>query len=251
MLEPYFADDSVTLYLGDMREVLPELVLGADLVVADPPYGETSLPWDRWPVGWPSRLRDAARSMWCFGSMRLLMSRYYEFANNGWTFSQDIVWEKHNGSGFHADRFRRVHEHAVHWYAGRWADVYHQVPTTADAVARQVRRKQRPAHMGDIQRGAYITEDGGPRLMRSVMEVRSTHGRAIHPTEKPVGILTPLIEYACPPGGGRAGSVRWIRIHGRSCPANRAPCSADRSTRGLLRGGGSAARPARTAAGGA
>jgi site-specific DNA-methyltransferase (adenine-specific) len=26
-------------------------------------------------------------------------------------------------------------------------------------------------------------------------------GRAIHPTEKPVGVLDPLITYACPPGG--------------------------------------------------
>jgi len=27
------------------------------------------------------------------------------------------------------------------------------------------------------------------------------HGRAIHPTEKPTGILEPLIAYACPTGG--------------------------------------------------
>ena len=27
------------------------------------------------------------------------------------------------------------------------------------------------------------------------------HFRAIHPTEKPAGLLDPLIRYACPPGG--------------------------------------------------
>jgi site-specific DNA-methyltransferase (adenine-specific) len=27
------------------------------------------------------------------------------------------------------------------------------------------------------------------------------HHSAIHPTEKPLGILSPLIEYACPEGG--------------------------------------------------
>ncbi len=27
------------------------------------------------------------------------------------------------------------------------------------------------------------------------------HARNIHPTEKPIGILDPLIRYACPPGG--------------------------------------------------
>ena len=55
--------------------------------------------------------------------------------------------------------------------------------------------------MGDIQRGAYESTDGGPLLMRSVISARSMHGRAIHPTEKPVALLDPLIRYACPPQG--------------------------------------------------
>jgi site-specific DNA-methyltransferase (adenine-specific) len=72
---------------------------------------------------------------------------------------------------------------------------------TADATARTVRRKKRPTHMGDIEAGSYTSLDGGPRLMRSVQQVRSMHGMAIHPTEKPVGILEPLIRYSCPPLG--------------------------------------------------
>lgn len=37
--------------------------------------------------------------------------------------------------------------------------------------------------------------------MRSVMFCRSMHGSAVHPTQKPVEIIAPLIEYSCPPGG--------------------------------------------------
>ena len=37
--------------------------------------------------------------------------------------------------------------------------------------------------------------------MRSVQYVRSMHGSAINETEKPTGILEPLIAYGCPPGG--------------------------------------------------
>src|SRR3546814_5592817 len=58
-----------------------------------------------------------------------------------------------------------------------------------DAVAKQVRRKTRPTHTGDIDLGAYRSEDGGPRLQRSVIDVRSCHGHAEHPTQKPLGII--------------------------------------------------------------
>lgn len=197
---PYFQDDHVTLYLGDFHDVLPSLNITPDLVVADPPYGETSLPWDRWPDGWPSAVAAlGARSMWCFGSMRMFLDRRDEFV--GWRMSQDVVWEKHNGSGAAADRFKRVHEHALHWYRGDWAEIHHITPTTLDATPRQVRRKARPTHWGDIAESTYVTEDGGPRLARSVIHARSMHGRAINETEKPTAVLEPLISYGCPPGG--------------------------------------------------
>jgi len=200
-MEPYWSDDDagIHLYLGDMREVLPALDLQADLVCVDPPYAETSLAWDRWPDGWPALAAAVASSMWCFGSMRMFLDRRADFAD--WKLSQDVVWEKRNGSSFAADRFKRVHETATHWYRGDWRDQHHEAQTTPDATARTVRRKHGPTHTGVIGQGAYLSEDGGPRLMRSVMQVRSMHGRAIHPTEKPLGILDPLIRYACPEGG--------------------------------------------------
>lgn len=219
-MKPFYADDTVTLWHGDMRQLIPALGLQADLVLADPPYGETSLEWDRWPDGWPTVAAAAAAALWCFGSLRMFMTRAAEFA--AWSYSQDVVWEKHNGSGFHADRFKRVHELVTFWYQGAWGDRYKAVPTTSDATARTVRRKQRPTHMGDIERGAYTSVDGGPRLMRSVIPVRSMHGRAIHPTEKPVGLLDPLIRYACPPGGtvldpfaGSGSTAAAARLSGR------------------------------------
>lgn len=189
MTAPYWSGDDVTLYHGDCRDILPTLEC-VDAIVTDPPYGETSLTWDRWPDGWPSIAAHYAQSMWVFGSMRMFMERAQEFT--AWQMSQDIVWEKHNGSGFHADRFKRVHEHAVHWYQGAWSEIHHVTPTTPSARDRQVRRKARPAHTGHVEAPSYLSVDGGPLLMRSVMFARSMHGTATHPTEKPVGVLTPL-----------------------------------------------------------
>lgn len=208
-MTPYYSDESVTLYLGDMREVLLTQRVYADCIIADPPYGETALGWDQWPSGWPDSVASTAPSMWCFGSMRMFLSRRSEFGN--WTFSQDVVWEKHNGSGFAGDRFRRVHEHVTHWYQGTWSSIYHEVPVVIhDGPNRGTRRAARAgaAHLGENNGHNQPWLDDGTRLMRSVVFARSMHGRAIHPTEKPVEVLRPLVEYACPTRRLGSRSVR-------------------------------------------
>lgn len=187
----------VVLYHGDCREVLPELQEGADVVITDPPYGVTGLPWDVATNEWVELL--PVSQFWCFGSMKYFILHPF----NGWRLAQDVIWEKHNGSSLHNDRFRRVHEIAVHFYRGDWGALYHKPVYTHDATARAVRRKSKPEQWGQlrIDSYAYVSQDGGPRLMRSVFHAKSCHGEAIHPTQKPVPVLRPLIEYSCPPGG--------------------------------------------------
>ena len=199
---------SVNLILGDCREVLPTLPDQAfDLVLTDPPYGVTSLKWDVPVEGWlpeVDRVLKPSGSLWMFGSMRSLAPLIADAERRQlgrWRYAQEVVWEKHNGSGFQSDRFRRVHEFAVHFYRGPWSSIYRKKVVTMDAKARVVRSKRRPKHMGQIDRTPYVSHDGGPRLQRSVLRVRSEHGRAEHPTQKPLGILRPLIEHSCPCGG--------------------------------------------------
>ena len=208
MVTPYFEDRGATIYLGDCREILPALALGGavDLVLADPPYGDTSLDWDVRDLRWlavAGPLLAAHGSVWCFGSLRMFMAQAAGIDALGWRLAQDVVWEKHNGSGSAADRFKRVHEGVAQLYpaGSQWNRVYKSPVTTPDAVAKQVRRKKRPQHWGEIGEAHYQSEDGGPRLMRSVIYARSCHGYADHPTQKPVEVLRPLIEYSCPPGG--------------------------------------------------
>lgn len=197
--EPYYDDGQITLYHGDCRDVLPALGLTVDVVVTDPPYGETSCSWDRLVPGWAALV--GARNIWCFGSLKAILEhQQHEFA--GWTRAQEIVWEKHNGSGFAADRFKRVHEFSVQWYRGAWESLYADPPVTLDATARTVKRRGRTPHTGEI--GAevdYATVDGGPRLQRSVIYCRSENGRAVNETQKPLGILRPLVSYSRPLGG--------------------------------------------------
>lgn len=206
-MKPYYQDAFVTLYHADCRELLPEWQLDHALLIADPCYGQTSLSWDKWDPSWLNYIPDQLRSMWVFGTLRMFMQHTNDFS--GWKLSHDIVWEKHNGSSFHNDRFRRVHEQVCHFYRGKWGSIPHFVPTTPDAIKRTVRRKKRPAHMGEIPGVLYRSEDGGPRLQRSVLRVRSTHGHALHPMQKPTGIIRPLIEY-----GTREGDTVLVPFAG-------------------------------------
>lgn len=208
MTAPYYADDFVTLHHGDYRDVLPTLMLaGATFgaVVTDPPYGDTSLGWDRSPArGWLARVRPflaPSASVWFFASLRYLLALAPEMAD-GWSVAQEIVWEKHNGSSFHADRFKRVHEFAVQLYPSTvpWAAIHKAPVMVPEATARTVRRKGRPAHTGNIGSAHYESQDGGPKLQRSVIYERSCHGHAVHPTQKPEGIVRPLLEYSATPG---------------------------------------------------
>jgi site-specific DNA-methyltransferase (adenine-specific) len=195
----------MTILTGDCRVVMPGHG-PYELIIADPPYGDTSLAWDRRVDGWLPLARAALRSsgsMWVFGSLRCFMATAASFDAAGWKYAQEIVWEKQYGSSFHADRFKRVHELVAQFYRSdaSWRCIYNDVQTTPDATARTVRRKKRPPHTGHIEAGHYVSEDGGPRLMSSVIYVRNCHGRAIHPTEKPSALVEILIHTNCPPGG--------------------------------------------------
>jgi site-specific DNA-methyltransferase (adenine-specific) len=202
-VKPYYQHAGITIYHGDCREVMRQYLRSAvDVVIADPPYGDTSLDWDRYVSGWAQVARkvlDLQGSMWVFGSFRFFFECGDEF--EGWRLAQDVIWEKQNGSSFHADRFKRVHEHAVQFYRGEWANIYKQPVHTWGHQAKVTRRKTRPPHTGNIKAAAYIAEDGGPRLMTSVIRMRNCHGYAEHPTQKPLGICDPLLQYSCKPTG--------------------------------------------------
>lgn len=200
-MTPYYQDNAVTLYLADFRELEID---EPTATITDPPYGETNLVWDRWVTDWPQLIPGTV--LWCFGSMRMFMDRRGDF--KAWKFAQDLVWEKHTGSSLAADRFRRVHEHAVQFYKGNWRDVQHNVPRVLHPGANkgQVhnRTDAKGPHMGKTL-GGKSWEDDGRRLMRSViyapsMHPRPLHSPSLHPTQKPEAIVAPLIEFSTSPG---------------------------------------------------
>lgn len=178
-----------------------------DACITDPCYGETSCDWDVRVPGWPAAVRRVLKptgSLWVFGSLRAFLETYDDFKD--WRLAQDVVWEKHNGSGFCADRFKRVHELVVQFYPAdaKWAAVYkdvQKVPGEARPGA-TINSKQadRAAHRGAIEGKKYEYTD--ERLMRSVIYARSMHGQGVkHETPKSPDFVDPIVRYSCPPGG--------------------------------------------------
>ncbi len=216
---------SFIVHTGDAATVLSSLEPeSVDCVVTDPPYAETSLAWDRAVVGWLALCRPLLKptgSVWFFTSLKHLLT----IDLHGWRLAQEIVWEKHNGSSFHNDRFRRVHELAVQLYPANrpWGGVFRSVILRGDGKERIVRRSRGPDHHDAKGAGTFLSAIGGRRMERSVIKVNSCHGKAVHPTQKPVGIVAPLVLYSCPEGGvvldpftgsGTTGEVAIM--HGRS-----------------------------------
>jgi len=196
--KPYYEHKGITIYCADCREILPHLPK-VDLVLADPPYGETECTWDRCCNGWLEKVNSSC--LWCFGSMRFFLTNVSEFSD--WSFGQDVVWEKQNGSGPCANRFYRVHEFVLHWYKGAWASLYLAPPKIPAETPENLRvkycKQNRAGHFGQIGNVGYVVD--GFRLVRSVLRIRNENGRAFHPTQKPLELLRRLISYSCPEGG--------------------------------------------------
>lgn len=198
-MKPYYEHAGIAVYCGDSREIMP-LLDRVDVIVTDPPYQTTNLEWDQWPEGWTDAAATLTNSMWVCGTLRVFMR--FVAAFQAWTLSQDLIWEKQNGTGLAADRFRRVHEQIGHFYRGPWSEVFKSPVFTQDATARQVKKKSRPSHWHGATGGTtYTSQDGGPRLMRSVIFERNLHMRSVNETQKPLDLIGPLVEYSCPRGG--------------------------------------------------
>lgn len=205
MTVPYYTDDHVQLFHGDCREVLPTLNVHPDAAVCDPPYGETSAQWDRWPDGWVKAVGDilpASASLWCFGTARMFLRYSADFA--GWKLGQEALWVKRNGSGPGSrDRLLKVHEWAYHWYRGRWSDLHHEWEREqAHAADKSTRRQAHAAaHRRPDRANAYI--DDGYRQPRSVrvIEAPAVRYQKRHQDEKPVKVVAELIRECTPPGG--------------------------------------------------
>jgi DNA modification methylase len=196
-MKPYYEEDGITIYHADCRDVLPTLPTETAVVIADPPYGETACRWDKCCHGWLDFVRST--DLWCFGSFRFFLQNAAAFTD--WNFAQELIWEKQNGSGAVVDRFNRVHEIIAQFYRGEWGKLHRDVPrfTSQDKRSHRTHGRGLTPHRGTI--GSKPYDDNGTRMVRSVLPINNLKGLAEHPTQKPINLLTLLVQYSVAPNG--------------------------------------------------
>lgn len=163
MTAPYYADDTVTLYLGDAREI-PEW-LEADVLVTDPPYGvayKSGRRADARAIAGDETvaLRDAVLEQW--GDRPALVFGQWSQPRPAAT-RQLIVWDKRGGAGFSGD------------LAMPWATQTEEVYVLGTGWV----GRRRPAIVS--------------------IPTLPSNNRPDHPTPKPVRLMAELID-PCPPG---------------------------------------------------
>ena len=160
-LTSYYSESGITIYHGDCREILPHIE--ADVLVTDPPYGMA------YQSGW----KEAS-----------------SIANDGDTACRD--WALDLWGGKPALVF------------GRWS-----VPRPPATRERLIWDKGNWPGMGDLKlpwgpstEDIYVLGDGfvGKRTGQILRDPKRPSGaNALHPNEKPIGLMELLIR-ACPAG---------------------------------------------------
>lgn len=182
------------LHLGDCLEVMKEISdESVDMILCDPPYGTTALPWDkRLPMEplWKEYLRITRKSS------AIVLTAQQPFAtdliNAGRKyFRYELIWEKPIALGFlNANRMPlRSHENLLIFY--RRLPTYNPQMTTGGKPYKRKADETRCALYGGQKRGVGRISNGD-RYPRSVLRFgKDAHSG--HPTEKPLSLFEWLI----------------------------------------------------------
>lgn len=178
-MSPYYADEWVTLYLGDcLAEDVAPLWLSADVLVTDPPYGmayqsgSRSARFDAIAGDATTEVRDLALALWGTARPALVFGTWRVPAPAG--ERQRLVWSKRNsGPGMGDLRLP-------------WGTSHEEVYVLGQGWAHR--------GGGSVRRAASVI-DGFSQMGNPHGEV----SKAGHPTAKPVALLETLLT-RCPPG---------------------------------------------------
>lgn len=200
MPNPFYRDDSVTIFHGDARDLLPGIdPSGVGLVLTDPPYGITANGWDRALL--PDELASLLRPF-----RVVVMTAAQPFSSLAVVadlerFRHEWVWAKNRGSNFLNVGREPMREHETVLVFAEPAWTFNPQREPRSDPRRGGRRDSggglSPNHGGGLApRQAYrLTVD---RLPSSVRHFDVETG--LHPTQKPLVLMEYLVLTYSNPG---------------------------------------------------
>lgn len=191
-MKPYYKNDGVTIYLGDCRDILPDLP-SADLILTDPPY-EMKEP----PFGAMASRLSRRGSIYCFGDVDIIASRWFQ------NFPMDqktlLIWYYKN-SPKPKGRWRMAMQGIIYGHRSDAPFYEDAARVEYTPAAKNLNGRQRPSPGRLSRRGYYDTSKGA--LPRSVIEWPALTGhlsreRVGHPDQKPLGLMRQLVMTVAP-----------------------------------------------------
>jgi site-specific DNA-methyltransferase (adenine-specific) len=191
-MRPYYDRDGITLYCGVYRDVLPELKQKFALLLTDPPYGTTSLEWDKpadWPFFWQevNRLCKPAAPQILFSAGQFTADL---LSSNRDNYRYDLVWEKPQVTGYLKAKGQplRTHENILVFCRQLGRSVYNpQMVNTATGKIDNPERAGAAALYSNKPRTS--SPDSPLRYPRSVLKFNNPRAAGRHASQKPIDLV--------------------------------------------------------------
>jgi len=196
------------VWLGDCLIEMDNIPDGSiDMILCDPPYGTTACKWDvviPFEPLWKQYKRVIKKqgAVVLFGSEPF--SSLLRLSNLEW-FKYDWVWEKSQGHNFLQAKSMPLKVHEVMSIFSR-GTINHLSDFFSRMIYYPVMEQGEPyrkvdrvtAAVGVLNsatlKSGFVKENNGSRYPRSVIHLHNTQQGSLHPTQKPVTLLSYLIK---------------------------------------------------------
>jgi site-specific DNA-methyltransferase (adenine-specific) len=191
-----------TLVQNYCEEYLKTITPGSvDLIIDDPPYGITRLPWDEAPdwdvlAGLYHNVLNDNGLVYIFGKQPSLIEVYNSFRKY-FDFRFEIIWNRNNVPWSSNFKPLPIHEN-IFVFCKKGARIDNtkfytkQVMTTGKPYSRN-RKKNHPATQKAFNNEPYSMKNGGKRYPKSIIEIPPIISNSEYPTQKPLDLIRWII----------------------------------------------------------
>lgn len=197
-----------SLWNVECERFLPFVDGPVDLVLCDPPYGQTQASWDQ-PLDWPEIWKQYKRILAPDGVVALFGIKPFVFhlgatAPAGW-FRYDWVWEKSKATGHLNSKRRPMRAHEEIVIFSPQAPRYFPQMRDGEPYDKGQSKAQREDDLYGKHQTVHVKSEDGKRYPRTVLYYKTAESERkryplLHRTQKPQALLRYLIETYTQPG---------------------------------------------------